>query len=133
MTHLEEPFLIAAREMRLSAQRCSKCSTFQLPPVVRCGTCGGREFSWECVSGRGSLASFTVLHRAPPEHQNRLPYVYALVDLEEGPRIISNIVGVDSDELWIGMPLQVVFERVDAEGQTWPEFAPYPLTPPGEG
>jgi uncharacterized OB-fold protein len=69
------------------------------------------------------LASFAVLHRAPPEHQDRTPYAYALVDLEEGPRVVTNVVGIGLEQLSVGMPLAVVFVRTDGEDeQPWPEF-----------
>jgi uncharacterized OB-fold protein len=122
---LHEPFLDAARDHRLVVQRCSSCGHAQLPPLMRCERCDGRSLEWAEASGRATLASFTVLHRAPPEHDARVPYVYALVDLAEGPRIVTNVIGVEHEQLSIGTPLTVVFARTDGDdGQPWPEFAP---------
>ena len=124
MPSLIDPFLIAASAGELLVQYCVGCATGRLPPTMRCDVCGGTLFAWRAATGRGSLASFTILHRAPPEHRDRIPYVYALVDLAEGPRMISNVVVSEMSELRIGMPLEVVFQRQDHTGQYWPEFIP---------
>lgn len=68
--------------------------------------------------------SFAVLHRAPPEHRHRIPYVYALVELEEGPRMVTNVRAADPEALRSGDALEVTFQRIDADGQPWPDFRP---------
>ncbi|MGH9154058.1 MAG: Zn-ribbon domain-containing OB-fold protein, partial [Acidimicrobiales bacterium] len=95
-------------------------------PRPRCASCGGTALGWAPASGRARLVSFTVLHRAPPEHRHRVPYVYAVVDLEEGPRMVTNVVGADPSALGVGDDLEVTFGRTDADGQRWPDFRPVP-------
>lgn len=122
---LAAPFLQALTEGRLFLQRCSTCARHRLPPTVRCGACGSQQWTMVPASGRGRLASFAVLHRAPgPEHQARVPYVYALVDLDEGPRIVTNVVHADPGALRIGQVVTAVFERTDDDGRAWPDFEP---------
>jgi uncharacterized OB-fold protein len=120
---LGEPFLEAARRRVLLVQVCGSCRHAQLPPMARCPACGGTDLAWTEASGRATLASFAVMHRAPPTHADRVPYVYALVALEEGPRLVSNVVNAEVAWLRIGQPLRVVFERADGD-QPVPEFEP---------
>lgn len=122
---LAEPFLAAANEGRLALQTCQTCGNRQLPPLARCELCGGRTLEWTDSQGVGSIESFTILHRAPgPPHDAHTPYVLALVALSEGPRVVTNIVGCEVDDVALGQHVQVVFERVDETGQVWPEFSP---------
>jgi uncharacterized OB-fold protein len=124
VTPLIEPFLAAANERRLTVQVCTACRTAQLPPRMRCSTCGATTLAWETASGRARLVSYTVLHRAPGEpFQDRLPYVYALVELDEGPRIVSNVVGSEPADLRIGRRLAASWEDPDGSGQLRPVFA----------
>jgi uncharacterized OB-fold protein len=123
---LAAPFLESANSGVLSLQRCIACGLDQLPPRARCARCGSVDFEWVRASGRGTIASFAVIHRAPAaEDQARVPYVYAVVELVEGPRIVTN-VRADPGTLVVGEPVVAVFERSDGEGQRWPEFEPAP-------
>jgi uncharacterized protein len=110
-----EPYLMAALEGRLVLQRCDSCGKYQLYGRAMCQFCGG-DVSWVDASGRGTVASWTVIrqnHARP--WREMLPYVVALVDLEEGPRLMTNIVGCDPEEVFIGMPVVVRFENVSDE------------------
>jgi uncharacterized OB-fold protein len=121
---LATPFLESADSGSLSLQRCTSCSRHQLPPKARCETCGSESFEWVPASGWGTIASFAVLHRAPsPEHEARLPYVYAVVALAEGPRIVTNVLA-DPRSIAVGDDVMSVFVRSDDAGQRWPEFRP---------
>jgi uncharacterized OB-fold protein len=120
---LGQPFWEAASRGVLLVQVCQRCRHAQLPPMARCAECGGSPLAWAEASGRAVLASYAVMHRAPPEHAERVPYVYALVTLEEGPRMVTNLVHADPDSLRIGQPLRVVFERA-AGDRPVPEFEP---------
>jgi uncharacterized OB-fold protein len=123
---LATPYREGILRKELLVQRCGVCGRSQLPPLYRCAECGSdQQLNWISASGRGTVVSFTLLHRAPgPEFEKRLPYIYALVELEEGPRIVTNLVHVAPDEASVGQPVVVVFERIDEEGHVWPEFAP---------
>jgi uncharacterized OB-fold protein len=124
-TPVTRHFWDAARAGRLELRCCRACGLMFHYPRVLCPRCWSQDLGWHAVSGRGTVATFTVLHRAVhPAWQARAPYVAALVDLEEGPRLLSNIVGADPAAVRVGLPVEVVFEAVgDA---VLPRFAPRP-------
>ena len=113
--HDSEPYWSAAHEGRLVLQRCQRCSTPQLYGRDRCRVCRG-PVVWEEASGRGSVYSFTVIRQnyARP-FRDHIPYVVALVDLEEGPRVMTNIVGCAPEDVHIGMPVAARFEPVSEQ------------------
>jgi hypothetical protein len=118
------PFFDGAREGRLVLQRCRACHTWQHPVRSRCTRCGGADLEWAQASGRARLYSWGRLHRAYlPQHEGRLPIDLAVVDLEEGVRMSSNLVGAAPAEIRAGLPLQVDFERVSPE-VAMPVFRP---------
>lgn len=122
-TAVSRRFWEAARDGRLELPCCRACRlTFHYPRVL-CPRCWSQDLGWRVVSGRGTVATFTVLHRAVhPAWQSRAPYVTALVDLEEGPRLLSNVVGIDPRDARVGLAVEVVFE-VEGEA-TLPRFVP---------
>jgi hypothetical protein len=112
------------RRHELLIQRCADCETHQFYPRIMCTSCGGRSLRWVRASGRGTLKSFTIVRRAVSRaYAAEAPYVVALVELEEGPTMMSNIVGCSVEEVSMGMPLEVVFDDW-AEGVTVPKFRP---------
>ena len=116
------PFFEAARRQQLVVQRCHGCGTLRFPARDRCSACLAREAEWVPVSGRGTVFSFAVMHQVyHPGFAAEVPYAVVLVALDEGPRMISNVVGVPPSEIRVGMPLQVVFEAVSPE-VTLPKF-----------
>ncbi|MGH9137554.1 MAG: Zn-ribbon domain-containing OB-fold protein [Acidimicrobiales bacterium] len=120
-----EPYWEAARRHELALQRCDVCGTRPFPPRATCPSCGSRALSWSPVSGRGTVHTFTVAYRAPhPGFADRLPLVVALVDLDEGPRLTTNIVGCAPADVHIGLPVEVAFDNVDGTEVTLPVFRP---------
>lgn len=120
---LTAPYWDAAREHRLAIQRCA-CGRLAHPPVARCPACAGNDFSWPTMSGRATVYAFTVVHHSVhPVSAGATPYVVALVELDEGPRIVTNVRGCAPEDVRIGMRLEVVFEDLD-ESVTLPQFAP---------
>ena len=98
----------------LVLQRCGDCGTLQHRPRGLCVSCLSDEIGHFVASGRGSVHTFTVTHQnGLPAFREACPYVLAWVDLEEGPRLMTNIVGCEVEEVRIGMP--VVVEFVDVE------------------
>jgi len=98
---------------QLHFQRCDACQTWRHPPRYHCAECGSDRWSWQASSGRGALHSWTVTHEAlHPIFADRVPYVVAVVELEEGPRVVSELRGVARDALALDLPLRVVLERV---------------------
>jgi uncharacterized OB-fold protein len=119
-----QPFWDAAKEGRLLIQRCQACGAAQHYPRPFCVTCWSDQVEWEEASGRGTLYTYsTVYTNDLPPFAERLPYVAAAVDLEEGPRIMTNLVGAEPAELWVGMPVQVDF-RALTDDVTAPVFRP---------
>jgi hypothetical protein len=118
------PYWNAAKEGRLLIQRCESCGVAQHYPRPFCASCWSDQVAWEEASGRGTLYTYSVVYvndLAP--FNERLPYVAAAVDLEEGPRIMTNIVGVDPADLEVGMNVVVDFEQL-SEDVTAPVFRP---------
>lgn len=110
------PFWEAAKAHRLRLPRCTACGKFHFYPRSFCVHCHHRHIEWADVSGRGTVYSYYVAHRpAHPAFQDRVPYVVALVDLEEGPRMLTNIVDCPPEQVRIGMPVEVVFRDVTEE------------------
>lgn len=99
----------AAGELRL--QRCASCDAHYFPPRPFCPDCLSDDVTWEPVSGRGTLHTYVINHRPAPGFE--APYAIAVVQLDEGPRMMSNIVGVDQtpEALVLDMPLEVTFEE----------------------
>lgn len=125
---LTAPYWAAAAEHRLVVQRCEQCGRLAHPPVARCPACHGQEFAWPTMSGRGHVHAFTVgVHSVHPVSEGRTPYVIALVELEEGPRILANLRGLrggDGDgEAAIGLEVEVCFEDLGDE-LALPQFTP---------
>lgn len=113
---LSEPFWAAARERRLVIQRCLGCDACRFPPEIACSHCGSGDFEWAAVSGRATLYTWTVAHPPLlPFFRERAPWPIAVVQLEEGPRLVTNIIGVPVNGYEIGMPLAVDFEDVEGD------------------
>ena len=104
--------LEAAKEHRLELPKCNACG-FWFPPSQSCPHCLAADFAFKPVSGRGTVFSFVTFHRVHhPAFASEVPYVVALVELEEGPRLVSNIVGIPVDKVKCEMPVKVVFDDV---------------------
>ncbi len=114
ITPLTEPFWSAARERRLVVQRCDGCVAYRFPPEFACVYCGSMRSTWTPVSGRATLWSWTVGYPPLlPYFAGRAPWPVAIAQLEEGPRMVTNLVDVPVEEYAIGMALEVDFETVD--------------------
>ncbi|MDP3893356.1 Zn-ribbon domain-containing OB-fold protein [Nocardioides sp.] len=111
-----------AAEQELWLPHCDACARYVFYPRTPCPTCGSDKLGWQQLSGRGTLASFVINHRAAPGYEDDAPYVIALVELEEGPRLTANLLDVDPtpEAVSVGMPLEVGFEQRD---EIWlPQF-----------
>ena len=113
-TALSKPYWDACREGRLTVQRCKDCETLTFIPQPCCGNCLGENLEWVASSGRGTLYSYTTVER-PQQPAFEVPYTVAIVELEEGWHMLSNLVGIEPHEVEIGMPLEVSFERMTDE------------------
>lgn len=106
----------ACRRHELVLQRCGQCRTLRYYPRTVCPECLSDEVRWERMSGRGTVYTFTVTYQnQAPGFRDELPYVLAYVTLDEGPQMLTNVVGCKPDEVKIGMPVEVTFEDVNDE------------------
>ncbi|CAM5504475.1 DNA-binding protein OS=Streptomyces aurantiogriseus OX=66870 GN=GCM10010251_05700 PE=4 SV=1 [Streptomyces aurantiogriseus] len=116
-------FWDGVREHRLLIQRCTACATLRFPWLPGCSTCGAPEWDTVEASGEGTVFSYVVMHHPPfpaftaSDHAADAagPYAVALVELAEGVRMVSNVVGVPYDKVRIGMPVRLEFRRYDEE------------------
>ncbi|HYR97172.1 MAG TPA: Zn-ribbon domain-containing OB-fold protein [Candidatus Binatus sp.] len=124
MTPEMRPFWEAARRHELVVQRCRGCGTPRFPARDICSRCLSREAEWAPVSGRGTVFSYTVMHQIyHPAFAAEVPYAVIVVELEEGARLLSNLVGCPVGDIAPGMPVEAVFEDVTPE-VTLPKFRP---------
>ncbi|HSW04927.1 Zn-ribbon domain-containing OB-fold protein [Aquabacterium sp.] len=122
ITDLTRPFWDAAAQSRLLLPLCNACTRHFFRPEVACTHCFATDWQWVQASGRGTLYSYSVVHKAPAPGFV-MPLVLAVVELEEGPVMFSNLVGCNDQDARIGMALQVRFEQVAAA--VWlPRFGP---------
>ena len=110
LTELTAPYWQGCREGELRLQRCTDCDQHQFYPRTICSHCGSAELAWDRVSGRGSVASFTTVRRAISDAYEA-PYVVALIQLEEGPVMMSTIVDTKPEQVSVGATVTVGFER----------------------
>ncbi len=112
MEGLAKEFYDGCGRGELRFQRCTRCGTFRHIPRELCAECGCFDWEWARSSGLGTVFSYTVVARAlHPAFMNATPYAAAIVELEEGVRILSNVVDCPPEELRIGMPVRVDFEK----------------------
>lgn len=119
-----KPFWDGAAQQKLLIQRCNDCKHYQHYAREFCTKCGGRNLSMVEASGLGVVWSFTVIHRGPYDDIPS-PYVVALVTLDEGPRLLTNIVNCDPANVRCDMPVRVVFQPL-RDGIVLPVFEPRP-------
>ena len=114
----------ACREHRLLIQECAVCGHLQFYPRVICTACRGRELGWKEAMGTGSVYSYTVVRRPPSDaFAKDVPYVLALIDLDEGVRLMTNVIGCNPEEVVIGMRVGVSFQDVSPD-LALPMFSP---------
>lgn len=116
ISSLNKPFWDGLKNRELRLQKCGGCALVWYPPSPMCPRCWSREFSWARLSGRGRVSSWVVFHQAYfRAFEPDVPYNVAEVELEEGPRLTTNLVGVGNEEIRAGMPVEIAFEDVTGE------------------
>jgi len=124
MTDLTAPYWNAAREGRLVVQECQECHQVWHPPLPRCPHCHSADLGWRAVSGHGTVYTYTIVRH--PTHYafaDKIPYILAIVELTEGPRLVTALTGIEPAEVRVGLPVHAVFRKV-ADGVNLPYFAP---------
>ena len=113
---LTRPFWEGTKRGELMMPRCKQCDNMFFYPREECPRCASTNLEWVKVSGMGRLHSFTIVRQpANASFIEDVPYAYAIVQLAEGPRMISNVVECDMDDLEIDMPLEAVFDEVTSD------------------
>ena len=118
------PFWKAAQQKKLKIQKCRACDKYTFYPRIACSHCFSDDVEWVEASGKATVYSYTVVtNNAPSAFIQDMPFVVAVVKLEEGVQMLSNIVECDLDQLTCDMPVEVVFKKLNDEF-TLPNFRP---------
>lgn len=114
--NLTDPFWQAAKRHELVIQRCKKCANWVHHPREQCPFCFAQDLEFAPVSGKGRVYAFTNVHQAQhPAFQEDTPYCFAIVQLDEGPRLVTNVVGCAPEDVRCDMPVVVEFDDVSEE------------------
>lgn len=124
---IEQFYRFMAQE-KLMVGKCKKCGKIHLPPRPLCDNCYGTEFTWNEISGKGKLLTYTIIHVAPPQFQAFAPYAVGIVKLNNGLRLPGMISGIQHDHLKIGTEMTIDFKACSI-GQTWPQWQRYCFKP----
>lgn len=122
------PFWEGCRQGQLLLKRCLACGAYRSYPAisVTCPRCLSMDYEWAPASGRGVVYTFGVArHTRDAAWREEIPYTIALVELEEGVRLFTNVVGIDPQQVTLGLPVEVVFDPVTPE-ISLPRFRPRP-------
>lgn len=113
ISSLNRPYWEGLKRRELRMQKCDRCGLVWFPPSPLCPACWSREFTWTLLSGRGRLNSWVVFHQAYfRSFEGDIPYNVVEVELIEGPRLLSNLVGIPNADICSGMPVEIVFDEV---------------------
>jgi uncharacterized OB-fold protein len=133
MTSTPEPFTIEQfykflSQNKLMAGKCVKCGKIHLPPRPLCDNCYDTQFEWTQIPNEGKLLTYTVIHIAPVQFQDLIPYAIGILQLGNGLKISGVIQDVPVEQLCIDMPLKVTFSNCN-NSQSWPQWSKYCLKP----
>jgi len=119
-----KPFWEACREKRLAIQKCKECGKHVFYPRIACPHCFSDRLDWVEASGKGTVYTYSVVvSNAPSAFIKDMPYVIAVIRLEEGVQMLSNVVECKPEDVRCDMPVEVTFEKLD-EQFTLPKFRP---------
>ena len=123
ITSSDKAFWEGAKRHELMAYRCLNCGTFYYP-AIHCVACDNPKMEWVRVSGKGQVFTFTIYRMVyHPAWKDDVPYNVSWIKLDEGPVLLSNVVGCKNEDIYIGMPVEVTFEDINEE-VTLPKFKP---------
>jgi len=121
-----KPFWDGCRKHELLIQKCRDCGRFQFYPRILCVNCMSQNLEWVKSAGKGVIHTFSVItQNVTPGFAKEVPYVFAIVELSEGVRLITNIIDCSPAEVYIGMSVSVVFETISPDINL-PKFRPAP-------
>ena len=123
--HDTAPFWAATKEQRLTYQKCDDCGAVIWHPRAHCTACLGRALSWHISAGRGAVYSYSVIRQSyHPFFRGKIPFAIAWIDLDEGPRILSNLTGVADPTRDVKIGMRVAVEWEPHEELAIPLFKP---------
>ena len=123
-TRETQPYWEGCKQHELRIQKCAACGHYQFYPRLYCTACMSDRVEWVRASGRGKVLSFTIAYRPVTQaFAADVPYAVALITLDEGPQLMSNVVGCPPEKVQIGMPVEVTFEDW-TEDISVPKFKP---------
>jgi uncharacterized protein len=112
------------RDRKLLMPRCDACGKYWFPPSLLCPHCNATNWTWASTSGRGRIFSYVVYHRVyHPGFADEVPYAVAVIELDEGPRMVSNVIGIAPDKLACDLRVEVVYQPI-TDTITLPKFKP---------
>ncbi|MBI2979535.1 MAG: Zn-ribbon domain-containing OB-fold protein [Chloroflexi bacterium] len=119
-----KPFWDYCKKHELRMQKCAQCGHIRFPPGIVCPKCHSMEAEWVKLSGKGKIFSFVIFHYVYNKaFKDDVPYASASIELDEGPRMMSNIIGCKLEDIKINMPVEVHFEDITGEFAL-PKFKP---------
>jgi uncharacterized protein len=124
ITDLTRPFWAGGLDGELRLQRCDDCGHVRYPIATICPRCLSGQVTWTAMSGNGVVQSYVVFERAYHDSwKDQVPYVVALIELDEGPVLVSNVIGVPPAQVRVGQRVTVAFPRRTADGEAaLPQF-----------
>jgi uncharacterized OB-fold protein len=118
-----QPFWDATARGELVVQWCEECQEAQFHPGPLCRTCGG-EPGWKVTNGQGAVYTYTIVHQSrTPPFDTLVPYIVAMIDLDDGPRMMTNVIGCPIDQVHVGMRVEVGF-AAEVDGIALPFWQP---------
>jgi len=119
-----QPYWDGCKQHELRVQKCAACGHHQFYPRLYCTACMSDRVEWVKTSGRAKVLSYTIIYRPVTQaFAGNVPYVVAMVTLDEGPQMMTNIIGCEPEKVHIGMPVQVMFDDWTEEISV-PKFKP---------
>lgn len=115
---------------RLEGTECSVCGSRHFPPRIVCPECKNRDLGPYRFAGHGTVYSHTTVYQAPDGFEDYVPYVVALIDLDEGPRVTAQLTDVDPDEVTIGMPVEMIVRKLSEQDEDGLIVYGYKFRPP---
>lgn len=115
---------------RLEGTACDSCGSKHFPPRIVCTECKSRELRKHRFNGKGTIYSYTVMYQTSPPFEPYVPYVVALIDLDEGPRITAQLTDIAPDEVKIGLEVEMVIRKMSEEGERGMIVYGYKFRPP---
>lgn len=119
-----QPFWDSCKEHQLKFQKCQNCHQVRWPPSIICPVCYSNDTEWIVAGGKGKVYTYAIYHQAfHAAFKKDLPYVTAVIELDEGPHLVTNIVGCKPGEVQCDMPVEVVWDKVTPQFSL-PKFKP---------